>query len=82
MKTRIEDIVLIICGVCCIAITIAYIIFGINYLKQPSYDIHDVNQDGVVNMKDTVAVQKYIVENELDNAPEGGFITVTGVRTK
>ena len=82
MKARIEDIILIICGVCCIAITIAYVVFGINYLKQPSYDVHDVNQDGVVDMKDTVAVQKYIVENELDNTPEGGFITVTGVRTK
>ena len=82
MKTRIEDFVLMICGVCCAIVTIAYVVFGINYLKQPSYDIHDVNQDGVVNMKDTVAVQKYIVENELDNASEGGFITVTGVRTK
>lgn len=82
MKTKIEDIVLIICGVCAIAITIAYIIFAFNYLKQPTYDKYDVNQDGEVNMKDTIAVQKYIVENNLDNAPEGGFITVTGVRTK
>lgn len=82
MKTRIEDIVLIICGVWCAIVTIVYVLFAMNYLKQPSYDIHDVNQDGVVDMKDTVAVQKYIVENELDNAPEGGFITVTGVRTK
>ena len=82
MKTKIEDIVLMVCGVCCAIVTIAYVLFAINYLKQPSYDIHDVNQDGVVDMKDTVAVQKYIVENELDNAPEGGFITVTGVKTK
>ena len=82
MKTRIEDIILMICGVCCAILTIAYIIFGINYLKQPNYDIHDVNQDGIVDMKDTMEVQKYIVENELDNAPEGGFITVTGVTTK
>lgn len=82
MREKLENIILIICGVAVISITVAYIVFGINYLKQPSYDVHDVNQDGVVDMKDTVAVQKYIVENELDNAPEGGFITVTGVRTK
>lgn len=82
MKTKIEDIVLIICGVCAIAITIAFVIFSIIYLKQPTYDKYDVNHDGEVNMKDTMAVQKYIVENNLDNAPEGGFITVTGVRTK
>lgn len=82
MKTKIEDIVLIICGACAIAITIAFVIFSVVYLKQPTYDKYDVNQDGEVNMKDTMAVQKYIVENNLDNAPEGGFITVTGVRTK
>ena len=82
MKTKIEDIILIICGVCCIVITIAFVIFSIIYLKQPTYDKYDVNHDGEVNMKDTMAVQKYIVENNLDNAPEGGFITVTGVRTK
>lgn len=82
MKTRIEDIILIICGPCIIAITIVFVIFSVVYLKQPTYNQYDVNHDGEVNMKDTVAVQKYIVENELDNAPEGGFITVTGVRTK
>ncbi len=82
METKTTDILLIICGACCIVITIAYIVFAISYLKQPSYDIHDINQDGVVDMKDTMELQKYIVENELDNAPEGGFITVTGVRTK
>lgn len=82
MKTKREDITLIIRGVCCIAITVAYIIFGINYLKQPTHNKYDVNEDGVVDMKDTMTIQKYIVENELDNAPEGGFITVTGVRTK
>lgn len=82
MKTKIEDIVLIICGICCIAITIVFVIFSVAYLKQPTYDKYDVNQDGEVNMKDTIAVQKHIVENELDNAPEGGVISVTGIRTK
>lgn len=82
MKTKIENIVLTVCGICCLTITIAYIVFAISYLKQPDYSQYDVNHDGEVNMKDTMAVQKYIVENNLDNAPEGGFITVTGVRTK
>jgi len=82
MKTKIEDIILIICGVCAIAITITFVVFSVVYFKQPTYNQYDVNQDGVVDMKDTMAVQKYIVENNLDNAPEGGFITVTGVRTK
>lgn len=82
MKTKIEDIILIICGVCAIVITIAFVVFSVVYFKQPTYNQYDVNQDGVVDMKDTMAVQKYIVENNLDNAPEGGFITVTGVRTK
>ena len=82
MKTKIENIVLTVCSICCLTITIAYIVFAISYLKQPDYNQYDVNQDGEVNMKDTMAVQKYIVENNLDNAPEGGFITVTGVRTK
>lgn len=82
MKTRFEDIVLMVCGVCCAIVTIAYVLFAINYLKQPTYNQYDVNHDGEVNMKDTMAVQKYIVENSLDNAPEGGVISVTGVRTK
>ncbi len=82
MKTKIENIVLIVCGVCAITTTIAYIIFGFNYLKQPAYDKYDVNQDGVVNMKDTLTVQKYIVENQLENTPEGGVIYVTGIKTK
>jgi len=82
MKNKISDVILIVCGICCLSITVVYIVFTINWLKQPTYDKYDVNQDGEVNMKDTIAVQKYIVENNLDNAPEGGFITVTGVRTK
>lgn len=82
MKTKIEDIVLIICGVCAILITIAFVIFSVAYLKQPTYDKYDVNHDGEVNMKDTITIQKYIVENNLDNVPEGGVISVTGVRTK
>lgn len=82
MKTKIEDIILIICGVCIIVIAIAFVVFSVIYFKQPTYDKYDVNQDGEVNMKDTMAVQKYIVENNLDNAPEGGVISVTGVRTK
>ena len=82
MKTTIEDIILIICGVCAIAITIAFVIFSVVYFKQPTYNQYDVNHDGEVNMKDTITIQKYIVENNLDNAPEGGFITVTGVRAK
>ena len=82
MKNKIENVILIICGICAMLITIAFIVFSIIYLKQPTYDKYDVNQDGEVNMKDTIAIQKYIVENELDNAPEGGIISVTGVRTK
>ena len=82
MKNKIENVILIICGICAMLITIAFIVFSIIYLKQPTYDKYDVNHDGEVNMKDTITIQKYIVENNLDNAPEGGFITVTGVRTK
>lgn len=82
MKTKIEDIILIICGVCAIAITIAFVVFSVIYFKQPTYNQYDVNHDGEVNMKDTMAVQKHIVENNLDNVPEGGVISVTGVRTK
>lgn len=82
MKNKIGDIILIICGVCCLIVTIVYLVFAIDCLKQPTYDKYDVNQDGEVNMKDTLAVQKHIVKNNLENAPEGGFITVTGVATK
>lgn len=82
MKTKIEDIILIICGACAILITITFVVFSVIYFKQPTYNQYDVNHDGEVNMKDTMAVQKYIVENNLDNVPEGGVISVTGVRTK
>ena len=82
MKTKIEDIILIICGACIIVIAIAFVVFSVIYFKQPTYNQYDVNHDGEVNMKDTMAVQKYIVENNLDNVPEGGVISVTGVRTK
>lgn len=81
MENKKENIVLAICGVCAIAVTVAYIIFGYNYLKQPTYDRYDTNQDGVVDVRDAMAVQRYIVEEQLQNAPEGGFITVTGIKT-
>lgn len=57
-------------------------ILTIPSLFKPKYNVYDVNHDGVVDMKDTTEIQKYIVEEQLSNAPEGGFITVTGVRTK
>lgn len=82
MKTKIEDIVLIICGICCIAITIVFVIFSVAYLKQPTYDKYDVNHDGEVNSLDVLKVQKYIIQQNLENAPEGGVISVSGVRTK
>lgn len=82
MKTKIEDIILIICGACAIAITIAFIVFSIAYLKQPTYNVYDVNHDGEVNSLDVLKVQKYIIQQNLENAPEGGVISVSGVRTK
>jgi hypothetical protein len=56
MKTKIEDIVLIICGACAIVITIAFIVFSIAYLKQPVYNQYDVNHDGEVNSLDATAI--------------------------
>ena len=62
MKNKIENIVLIICGVCAITITIAFIIFGNAYLKKPVYNQYDVNHDGKVNSIDYVLIKKYIMD--------------------
>lgn len=82
MKTKIEDIVLIVCGACMLALTITLIVISIIWIKQPTYNQYDVNHDGEVNSHDTLKVQKYIIEQNLENSPEGGVISVSGVRTK
>lgn len=61
MKNKIENIVLIICGVCAITITIVFITFSIGYLKKPVYNQYDVNHDGKVNSTDYVLVKNYIM---------------------
>ena len=59
---------------------IIVVILTIPSLFKPKYNVYDVNRDGVVDMKDITEIQKYIVEKQLSNASEGGFITVTGVK--
>lgn len=67
MTNKIQNAILIICGICAMIITTIIIICGIKYLKEPYYNSYDVNHDGKVNSLDLLKVQKYILEQNNNN---------------
>ena len=77
---KFENIILIICTICAIALTTMFIIVGVDIINANKRNPYDVNGDGKVNSLDLLKVQKYIINQNLANTEGTGVISVVGVK--